>query len=554
MDVMEEIAERLGENLFKVPQSALDTFANTVKKKMLGAQSRPLSTLKEPSNHWGARSDAKVIAVYNFKGGVGKTTTAANLAASLAQGFSEQAVTAPFQGKRVLMIDADAQANLTGYFVPELGDDLDMSTLQGFTLPDGFQPAGQGIAPETIADHVPNGAKVIHMDHLARNSVAHAAPVPSVVNPLMALGISDLYTCLQGPMSGEINDLAPSEFLFKCYPHIYGDNLLLVPGSGSLFELDSLLLGAAPANQAQVHTVFSAWMHATASAVKADYVIVDLGPSANRFNQMALLSCDYILPPTYADFFSLNSATHLLKTVMPSLIQLYDQLLSAQNNTRTGVGIAGVSLAKKAALGLNVRPAFATKLLPFIVTNYKTHGNAYSDGPMSPPIISPRFNAKDMLLHLQSHPEHSTAPKKLTTGPGKFVASMRNLIDNLLPEESAYMPRVIGMLKGDPIDAQPGNDGTLYMQRSTVIPLVRSLPGLVADAQYFGIPMVSMTKAEWERDDEGNPGLNQIIKMHPQDGVQPKSGLTLDQAVVDHKYVRGRFAMFCNLLESLPSP
>ena len=65
------------------------------------------------------RSNARVIAVANLKGGVGKTTTVLNLA-----GFAGQT------GKRVLAVDTDPQGSLTRVALPE--------TAPGSSLTDAF--------------------------------------------------------------------------------------------------------------------------------------------------------------------------------------------------------------------------------------------------------------------------------------------------------------------------------------------------------------------------------------------------------------------------------
>ncbi|RAO07807.1 MULTISPECIES: ParA family protein [Micromonospora] len=201
------------------------------------------------------------VALFNNKGGVGKTTLTYHLAHMLQR-----------LGHRVLAVDLDPQSNLTAAFLDE--DELSEIWQEGL---ESNWPLAEG------------------QQKLLLRAYRDSGTVASAVQPIMQ-GLGDV----------RFND-----------PITITDGLWLVPGDLNLSAFEDKLSAAWPNSligdpaALRTTTAFHRLITDAARRVRAEIVLVDVGPNLGAINRAALLAADTVLMPLAADLFSLRGLRNL---------------------------------------------------------------------------------------------------------------------------------------------------------------------------------------------------------------------------------------------------
>lgn len=212
-----------------------------------------------------------VISVINYKGGVGKTSLTANLAAELA-----------WRGKKILLFDLDAQASLTfSLIAPDdwLSNYADTQTIKSWF--DGFE---QG-APISLKS-------IVHTPTRINASLRNRGKIDAIYSHLGLINVDlELATKLGGAT------LAQAKKNFIAIHRRLADGL-------STFAEDDY-----------------------------DLVLIDCPPNFNIVTKTAIIASDFILVPARPDYLSTLGIDYLIRSVR-DLVKDYNEFAAIEQGER----------------------------------------------------------------------------------------------------------------------------------------------------------------------------------------------------------------------------
>jgi chromosome partitioning protein len=215
----------------------------------------------------------KVVSVINYKGGVGKTSLTANLAAQLA-----------WENRRVLLLDLDAQASLTFSFIS----------------PDIWET--------TFSNKKTVKAWFESLDSGKPISLASLIDTPKRVE-----------TSLKG--KGKLDII---------YSHLGLINVDLELAT----KLGGANIGQAKKNFITVHRRLADGIASDLANKNYDLVLIDCPPNFNIVTKTAIIASDYILVPARPDYLSTLGISYLLRSV-DGLVKDYNDYAEVKDGAPT---------------------------------------------------------------------------------------------------------------------------------------------------------------------------------------------------------------------------
>lgn len=308
----------------------------------------------------------EIISVINYKGGVGKTTVSANIAAELA-----------WRGKKVLLIDTDAQASLTFSFVTP--DQWDKEYKAEKTIKTWFDAIAQGKEPDSLTDFIIS---------------------PPVVNRM-------------AKRNGGRIDLICS--------HLGLINVDL--------ELATLLGGVnitqSKRNYIKVHGKLREAIADLKETSDYDIVLIDCPPNFNIVTKNAIVASEQILIPAKPDYLSTLGIDYLQRSVK-ELVKEFNEFAQLDEITQPispqilGVIFTMIQITSGAPIGAQRQFISQTKRLgvPTLENYFRENKTIFADAPQA---LMP------VVLNAYSNNTHSDIVGEIEAVVDEFEALLEGL-------------------------------------------------------------------------------------------------------------------------------
>ena len=275
----------------------------------------------------------KIISVINYKGGVGKTTLTANLAAELA-----------YRGKRVLLLDADPQCSLTFSF---LSPDEYKNDLSGDGSPGSDRTIKHWFDAIAIGDN-------------------EELPKP------------------------ELSELIVPNLEVHGIVHEQGGALDIIPSHLGLINVDlslAYMLSAHPDRVkrqfVKVHGQFRSALTGLADEANYDIALIDCPPNFNIVTKNGIVASDGILVPAKPDYLSTLGIDYLVRN-LGKLVEEFNSSLPSDkgriNPVIMGVIFTMIQVYRQHPIGAQ-RPYMFLENVPTFKNHVRENKTIFADAP-----------------------------------------------------------------------------------------------------------------------------------------------------------------------------